>query len=748
MKRKLYLLTTTLCLVMLHIITIQAQPAMERPSIYTPTHSPFADKIKVKTEWVGEMPIATSQNNEINKDIIKVPEGGGNQGPTHEVQVTIECDQTTQKPFSIVVLNQKGQIVYTSDLQQPGTFSCNLPEGTFDIVARFLQLDETATYETNWLIVIHELVTINEPIAMTFSAEEAKNHISIQTLTINGEPVNTGLWHQDENGYWTCVEQGNIDEVYFFNCIGCLDYDVLIQDNYSGQFGVRLDTESFERPLGEMASEWYVNDVSERIVFNSYRVAISFNENNVYTSNYEVQGASGDVALINDPSEYSLYSDSFDRGYLEDIETLAYLRLYVYNPKYAGGPQTMLRFSKPMGMDLGEKLNLYLGASPDKSSYPFVPILIAGRSFQSGWDPYWVDEPKPIFEETLVSQPLYNVDGHAVIACCPSNIFWLEHSDEASIYGQYNHEISWYPTHPALTIPVEKKKGDLGNNCPLLITTYDLQDYTAFGGPLLLNYSPRASGRYGEWLTDYEDRTISAKSNGEQIEFMDEYTWGGYVKEALHGDVEIQYVTNNIKVDDLSGSNNSIIHFDADADDAYPPTLTSLMFKDNEGFVTDHFENNSDGLMEFMAGDFNTKFGENNSRYYTRFQPATVEVSYSPYQANEWNELAVEEVPEYYWPLLGWFYQGSLAGVTTPSENGWFDLKFRLVDEAGNWQEQTLSPAFRIDALVQSAVTEVRDGSAHEVARYSIDGKRVDTSHRGVTIIRMSDGTAHKVLVP
>ena len=98
-------------------------------------------------------------------------------------------------------------------------------------------------------------------------------------------------------------------------------------------------------------------------------------------------------------------------------------------------------------------------------------------------------------------------------------------------------------------------------------------------------------------------------------------------------------------------------------------------------------------------------------------------------------------------PGLGFFYRGSLAGVTTPSENGWFDLKFRLVDESGNWQEQTLSPAFRIDALVQSAVSEVRDGSAHEVARYSIDGKRVDTSHRGVTIIRMSDGTARKVIL-
>ena len=86
--------------------------------------------------------------------------------------------------------------------------------------------------------------------------------------------------------------------------------------------------------------------------------------------------------------------------------------------------------------------------------------------------------------------------------------------------------------------------------------------------------------------------------------------------------------------------------------------------------------------------------------------------------------------------------------LVTPSENGWFDLKFRLGDESGNWQEQTLSPAFRVDALVQSAVSEVRDGSAHEVARYSIDGKRVNANHSGIVIVKMSDGTARKVLVP
>ena len=61
--------------------------------------------------------------------------------------------------------------------------------------------------------------------------------------------------------------------------------------------------------------------------------------------------------------------------------------------------------------------------------------------------------------------------------------------------------------------------------------------------------------------------------------------------------------------------------------------------------------------------------------------------------------------------------------------------------------DQVVSPAFRIDDLAYSSVATIGSGDAHEVARYSIDGKRVDASHQGVTIIRMSDGTARKVLV-
>ncbi len=97
-------------------------------------------------------------------------------------------------------------------------------------------------------------------------------------------------------------------------------------------------------------------------------------------------------------------------------------------------------------------------------------------------------------------------------------------------------------------------------------------------------------------------------------------------------------------------------------------------------------------------------------------------------------------------PGWGYFYRGSLAGVTGQAEKGWFDLKIRLVDEAGNWQEQVVSPAFRIDDLAYSSVANIGDGNAREVARYNLAGQRVDASHKGVTIIRMSDGTARKVL--
>ena len=102
-----------------------------------------------------------------------------------------------------------------------------------------------------------------------------------------------------------------------------------------------------------------------------------------------------------------------------------------------------------------------------------------------------------------------------------------------------------------------------------------------------------------------------------------------------------------------------------------------------------------------------------------------VEVAYSPYQEDNWNTLEVNEVPELYFNRMGYYYTGSLATVTGKGLDGWFDLKIRLEDAAGNWQEQVISPAFRIDDQAYSSVATVTADKGGDDAIYNLAGQRM-----------------------
>ena len=47
-----------------------------------------------------------------------------------------------------------------------------------------------------------------------------------------------------------------------------------------------------------------------------------------------------------------------------------------------------------------------------------------------------------------------------------------------------------------------------------------------------------------------------------------------------------------------------------------------------------------------------------------------------------------------------------------------------------------------------TAISSVEDGAeVREVARYSVDGKRISKPQTGVNVVRFSDGTVKKVVV-
>ena len=237
------------------------------------------------------------------------------------------------------------------------------------------------------------------------------------------------------------------------------------------------------------------------------------------------------------------------------------------------------------------------------------------------------------------------------------------------------------------------------------------------------------------------------------------------------GKINFEFTNPNIIIDDIPGKNVSKIEFDMARDDWQPPTLQIVRFTDTDGNFIDRYAKGEDGVMEFYGGDFT--YCEEYSPYsswYTETPAVEVSVEYAPYGTENFAPLEVENIPERdFMPGFGTYYRGSLADVDMASENGWFDVRIKLTDASGNYQEQTLSPAFWIEENVgvgeivgNDIGVELRDGmitvSGCEnpvIAVYSADGMSVcrvsassaDVSslESGIYMVSVSDGECRVV---
>ncbi len=129
----------------------------------------------------------------------------------------------------------------------------------------------------------------------------------------------------------------------------------------------------------------------------------------------------------------------------------------------------------------------------------------------------------------------------------------------------------------------------------------------------------------------------------------------------------------------------------------------------------------------------------------TLLKPVNAQVEYAPMGTDEWNALEVSCNDEWSSANFGYFYEASMGQVTEHSPNGWYDLKVTLTDEAGNLQEQTISPAFKINTL--SGIGKMKSGDCIPVAYYTVDGIRHNQPQQGVNIVKMSNGTSVKFIV-
>ena len=742
-----------LCMFTLGLLTAMAQPQMPRVLedgfrlMPNPHH--FAVK-PMKATDKAEKGIAATTTKATKRTKARADE------PTHQVDFVLDFGEN-QKAFQIRLLGKEREYNnYDLGIYQleQGTTTFTVPADTYDIIVEFQQLDPLMEWE--WplysMYVIRERVTIDQDMTLNFAADEAKNHVHFQTLTIDGEPARPSSYTVDENWNWTLLEEGNVEDVYYQSKLFCADYGSL-QTN-SGNFGA-ISEGAFHNAGDGASGDFFVNDVSDRWAFYSFRVAIK--GRNIYTSAYETRGATGDVTVSNDPSQFQLFEDPFVVTNHPGEDVYQGFSYGPRNPVDGGWHTTGVTYTTPLSE--GESYKFYLGASVEDSEVGYVPYItpyveiktIEVIDFGNG-ETYERESWVPV----MTSSPLTVANGQAIMANNGSfEVLGNEYTEELDELGRDITAPPFWPTHPVFSYPVEQKKDNLGNNCPLLATlplqyevTYNWEDEE--GNPVSETYRQMEfnfnyMGRYGETKDDSGMAQVNIKVNGEEAITADG-AFFAQLEQLISGVIDATIVKEGVVIDDMEGSNKAQLHYTAGAEDQNPPTATMLNFKDSNGDVTDRFATADEGTLQFSAGDFNFSLTPNNYAAFQRYAPESVEVSYSPYGEDNWNELAVEEVPENYWPVMGWFYTGSLAGVTGQGLNGWFDLKIRLTDAAGNWQEQVLSPAFRIDDLAYSSVASIGSSNAHEVARYNLAGQRVDANATGVVIIKMSDGTARKVI--
>ncbi len=607
-----------------------------------------------------------------------------------------------------------------------------VPPGTYDIAVMFQSVGKGDQY---W--VIREKVEVTEDATFTLSAEEATNHISFVNYGPDGNVFKHDLLVGFDEETWEPIilDEGNIEVTYIIDNVYLKGVGGLSSS------GITVMGANKEELLTIPFGEYYVNDISDRYVFTQSRICYNVPEV-WYLSYFSTDDVHAGV-LENNPEAYVLCQDNYQFSPHGQGEIGYGASITVYN--VANGSLTGRGLTA--GSTTAKQYDTY--SIDVYNSIPFEDPYVEGLNLlvENQYIDYcgifyypWGEEYYDILGNTITTpyaiengQQVFHNIGHFNAIGSPSG-----KTDVLTENGMMHQSL---PAPAAFTYPAEERLGIVGDNCPINAVNL-LSFYYEYQGNVM-GFSNNFVGRYGESRhCDDAEVTQTVKFNGEEIENQ-----GMWIYDSK-GIWEFTVTNTNIVVDGLQGENKTMVYYDETNEESACPGIEMLHFR-NEAGITDRFATAAEGTLEFMGGAFKYNYYPDFRNGVYECMPMDVTVEYSPYGEENWQELVVEEVPELFqMPGWGYFYRASLADVTGKATQGWFDLRFMLQDEAGNWQDQVVSPAFRIDDLISTAVEEVAAATAvREVARYSVDGRQLSAPQPGLNIIRMSNGTSRKVWV-
>ena len=665
-----------------------------------------------------------------------------NAGESNLVNVTFQLIYDSSKMFPNGYVTIMGEN-FTGDVEmdyewQTGQYkltTCQLPAGTYDFISSGMLMSGGMAFN------VKELTQVDNDITVVFDFAESNVIYGFKTLKPDGEEAVLNTLEMDENGQ-RVMTPGN---THFF-----IDVIPLILKG-SGPVGGLYSWSSMAVSGKNPNSTFVLNSVSDRYKLVSQRM---FEDDNYsYIVKYESTSMS-DTVLQNNPEKYVLYEEEFNSIGLDNNELYQGFCTVgmIDNVSYTGiTGEPSLPISSPttrIYVDAAKSANDEVSKFDILIQPVFKDNVFTPETYS--WIDYDYDNNPVVNIDTM--QIYRTVIGLPVLFDSDGNMEYVNAGHDAN--GNYafhvpegGGDIVEYPGHPQFSYTTEHKGLALGSNSPVC----SVMSQNSTGNYVEGKYSylnPCFIGRYGEIVSGYVSTDV--RYNDEVISdnclTMEEDMFNFASLGLPDGVITAHFETHNAVVDGLQGKNVTDVYYDQRQEDWTAPTMQMLLFKDREGNIIDRFDTAEEGLLEFAGGDFN--YHKQTGGFWFDCKEQAIEVFYSPYDADEWNLLEVNEVPsEFYMPGFGYFYRGSLQNVTGNSETGWYDLKVKLTDLSGNWQEQVISPAFRIGNGSLSSIDAVKTGDATEVARYTIDGRVIGAPQTGINIVKMSDGTVKKVFV-
>lgn len=581
------------------------------------------------------------------------------------------------------------------------TVTLSVPSAVYDIFVYWTELEPDVAH-TRHCLVAKTQVSVDGDAKYVFDRADARNAVSFHHTLPNGdEPRWPGIKYDDTTGNptrdWTNANVGMTHSI-----IHIVHPEFGFEIAHDSAFNAASDGNILDKFEPEEEMKLWCNDDITSDMWITNHIVMENEKGETYSSMASVPLNGGEKNVKVDNKGYCLVAEEFEHSpyfYQNDFNA-DISQHYVINEEVLGFPG----FTFEYDVSDGDKRDIYIRTEPfyhenNNVTHTYVT--------QTSYD-MAAEKPGPFGSVSLQmsgikSPEIFNYGGAGCYMGSTWDDFTYHYIFRAPEGGYYKWPgiLPRTNIHPVFSYEAGLRKQKLGNNVPVMsVLTID---YGVPEARIPISY-PAIKGRYGESrIIDLEVLAASLSIGTEKIyegsfDGMIDYMFTSY-SDAPVGKVDIILTDNNVSVDGIPGKNVTEFGYDKIGDDVWAPTLQMLHFKDADGYVNDRFVNATDGVIEFAGGDFIEHFNDENYYWYTE-EEAEVKVEYAPYGTNAFMPLDVTEIPElYFMPGYGHFYRGSLCGVDRGSSNGWFDIRISLKDAAGNYQRQTLSPAFKIESL-------------------------------------------------